>query len=206
MKQRIFIVLLLPLLLLSACSKSSNTLENLSDMELAADQTLVTGQVVSRVGNDLELAVGTLSQGQGSLGAMPSDGAVPSGGGSAPDGDAGPMPSGGHGNGGDFSGQRPDRGDSSGQAAGGGSQDFSQGMAQDGTTDGAAAEAAGSQIQLSGEGLSLTIPVGTRVLVTSNGTLIASSFGRIQTDDILQLLLTAQPGGTQVVTLVQIME
>jgi len=207
MKKRFIIfTLILPLLLLAACSKNGDTLGNLSEMELAAGQTLVTGQVTSRVGNDIELALGTLAFTQGfsnagevtsgDIGAMPSgDRAMPSG---MPSGD-GAMPSGGPENGGGFSGERPDRSDASVQAADGTTTD---GTATDGTTN----TASGSQIQLSGETLSLTIPVGTRVLVTSNGTLTVSSFGRIQADDILQLILKTQEDGTQIVIEAQIME
>jgi|GEM_PF-2910802 len=212
MKKRFIIfTLILPLLLLSACAKDSNALANLSDMELAADQTLITGQVTSRVGNDIELALGTLgaAQGPGSMGDMPTDGsdAMPSfDEGSMPSFDAESMPSGGPG---DQGGSRL-QGDSQGQMPGG---DTSGSTAQDATsqdttaTDGTTATTTGTQIQLSGETMSLTIPVGTRVLVTAtDGTLSSSSFGRIQADDIVQMILKTQSDGTQIVTLVQIME
>ena len=134
---------------------------------------------------------------------------MPAGNGEAmPSFDAGSMPSGGPENGGDFSGQPPGGGDTSGQAGDGGSSSGNQeGTAADGTTaDGTTGGTAGAQVQLSGETMSLTIPVGTRVLVTSNGTLTASSFGRIQPDDILQLILQTRSDGTQVPVLIQIME
>lgn len=216
----ILIVLILPLLLLAACSQGSAALQNISDTELKDNQTLVTGQVTSRVGNDIELAIGTLAsaQGPGGAGSMPSDGgAMPAGNGEArpsfdagsmPSGETGAMPSGGPENGDDFSGQPPGGGGTSGQAGDGGfSSGNQEGTATDGTTaDGTTGGTTGVQIQLSGETMSLTIPVGTRVLVTSNGTLTASSFGRIQADDILQLILQTRSDGTQVPILIQIME
>jgi hypothetical protein len=210
MKKRIFIfMLILPLLLLAACSKESSALANLSDMELESNQTLMTGQVTSRVGNDIELALGSLQTMQGPVAAeegdaqgddgatmpsgdgadMPTDGEMPSGGGGPQGG--GEMPS---------DGEMPEG--MSGQAPEDASDSGSQDAAGTDTTN-----VAGASIQLSGETMSLTIPVGTKVLVTAtDGTLSASSFGRIQTDDIVQLILQTQDDGTQIVTLVQIME
>ncbi len=200
MKKRLFILLLVIPFVLSACSKGDkNPLQNLSEMELAAGQKLITGQVTSRVGNDIELALGTLStrQSTGSMGEMPSGDM-----GSMPSGERGAMPSGERGNwngGGNStssgSGTFPGRSDSSQNA-----------QAPDGATDGAAAAAGGTQIQLSGETMSVSIPVGTKVLVTTDGVLSASSFGRIQTDDILELIVQTNADGSQTVILAQIME
>jgi hypothetical protein len=208
MKKRLFILLLVIPFVLSACSKGDkNPLQNLSEMELAAGQKLITGQVTSRVGNDIELALGTLStrQSPGSMGEMPSGdmGSMPSGeAGAMPSGERGAMPSGERGNwngGGNStssgSGTFPGRSDSSQNA-----------QAPDGATDGTAAATGGTQIQLSGETMSVSIPVGTKVLVTTDGVLSASSFGRIQTDDILELIVQTNADGSQTVILAQIME
>ncbi len=205
MKKTFVILMLIIPFLLAACSKEESVITNLNEMELSGGQTLVTGQVTSRVGNDIELALGTISETQfpGGTGAMPSGekGAMPSGGrGSMPSGDRGAMPSGGPaGNGTDNT--------SGGISAVGNtfSEDAAQGTAaSDGSLENSAA--AQAQIQLSGETMSLTIPVGTKVLVTSGGALSASSFGRIQTDDILQLIIKTDADGSQTVIMAQIME
>jgi hypothetical protein len=204
MKQRIILLLLsISLLLLSACSKSEDTLTNLSERELAQDQTLVTGQVTGRVGNDIELAVGTLASVQGPDGAD----AMPSGDmGDMPADDGGLMPGGGQG--GDFSGQTRDSGSfGEGQMPEGGFEDGgSLGETETSEDTAQGAVSSGYGIRLSGESMNLTIPVGTRVLVTSNDVLTASSFGRIQADDILQLIVKTQADGTQTVIEAQIME
>ena len=200
MKKTLFLILLVIPFLLAACSKEESSLINLSETELADNQTIVTGQVTSRIGNDIELALGS-AQTQFNTGAMPSGeaGAMPSGErGAMPSGDRGAMPSGAgrmNGDGG------------AGNASGGDIPTAEDGAVQDASTSGGTAAAdAGTQIQLSGETMSLTIPVGTSVLVTSNGTLSASSFGRIQADDILQLIVQTNADGSQTVTLAQIME
>lgn len=193
MKKRIILILLsLSLLLLFACSKSEDALTSLNERELAQDQTMVTGQVTGRVGNDIELAVGTLSPSQGPIGAE-----------GRPSGDMGDMPAGGQG--GDFSGQARDGGrfEEGQMPEGGDMPDGETGTSED-VAQGAVSSGYG--IQLSGETMSLTIPVGTRVLVTSSDVLTASSFGRIQADDILQLILKTQADGTQTVIEAQIME
>ncbi len=211
-KQRIFIFLVIaPLLLLTACSENGDSLQNLADIELESNQTLITGQVTSRVGNDIELALGTLAsaQGPGNMEDMASGDTEDMSAGdsdSMPSFDAESMPSGGEG--GDFSGEAPQGGDSGGQmpqdgempdGAVQGDADTSEDTAQD-------MAASGYQIQLSGETMSIRIPVGTDVLVTSNDELTVSSFGRIQEEDILQLILQTQTDGTQVVIKAQIME
>lgn len=214
MKKRLFIFLMILPFLLAACSKEDDAYTNLSEIKLADNQALITGQVTSRIGNDIELALGTIIQAQfpGNMDSMPSNeaGMMPSGdmgpmpsdeAGMMPSGGMAPMPSGGPGN-------RSRGGVSKGGFPADGSNS-SGGMAQETEAGGAALDtqtAAGAQIRLSGETISITMPVGTTVLVTSDGTLSASSFGRIQVDDILQLIVNTNADGSQTVTLAQIME
>lgn len=196
MKKTLFLILLIIPFLLAACSKEESSLINLSEIELTDNQTLITGQVTARVGNDIELALGTIAQAQFNMGDMPSGEA-----GARPSGDRGAMPSGGRGN---TSGGGSGSGSTSGGAMPADGNNTTQEAASNDTGDDVAAAA--TQIQLSGETMSLTIPVGTSVLVTSNGTLSASSFGRIQVDDILQFIVQTSADGSQTVIEAQIME
>jgi hypothetical protein len=62
-----------------------------------------------------------------------------------------------------------------------------------------------SQIKLTDETMNLTIPVGTKVLMTSNGILTTTTFGRIQESDIIQIILQTDSGGNKTVIEAQIM-
>ena len=62
-----------------------------------------------------------------------------------------------------------------------------------------------SSITLTGEKMNLTIPVGTKVLMTSNGVLTTTTFGRIQANDIIEVILQTDANRAQTVIEAQIM-
>ena len=62
-----------------------------------------------------------------------------------------------------------------------------------------------SRFQSSGQTMNITIPVGTTVLTTSNGTLTTTTFGKILANDIIQIIVQTDAAGGHTVLAAQIM-